>query len=205
MEVIVDGAPGFTTDAAPTDVMGMVAAVSVSLQGKGRSLLSVTLDGKELQPAEMVGALSGKPLEAVGKLEVTSELTSKLVSDSLAELETVIPDLAKVCHELAAVFQGADPKSGYEPFHQLADIWAHVKSRQEMIAHSLGFALDSLTIDRKSVGDLHTELNGFLSEAVGALESGDLILLGDLLQYELAPRAEKEVRITALLRERSGG
>lgn len=48
-------------------------------------------------------------------------------------------------------------------------------------------------------------MNKFLAEAVGALESGDLVLLGDLLEYELAPRAEAEVRITALLRERTGG
>ncbi|NUM53203.1 MAG: hypothetical protein HUU46_06140 [Candidatus Hydrogenedentes bacterium] len=205
MEVIVDGTPGFTTDAAPTDVMGLIAAISVSLQNNGRAILAVKADGEELQPARMVEVLSGKPLDAVEKLEVTSELTSKLVADSLAELEAVIPDLAKVCHELAAVFQGAEPQSGFEPFQQLANIWSHVKSRQDMIAHTLGFALDALSLDGKSVGALHSELNKFLAEAVGALESGDLVLLGDLLEYELAPRAEAEVRITALLRERTGG
>jgi hypothetical protein len=204
MDVIVDGS-SFTAEEAPGDVMGVLAAISVSLQQRGRAILSVKADGRELKPAQMVDVLSGKPTDAIGTLEIVSEQTATLVADSIGELESVMPDLAKACHELAAVFQGTDPKSGYEPFQELAGIWAHVKERQELIANTLGFALDTLTLEGKSLGTLHTELNGFLAEAAGALESGDLILLGDLLEYELAPRAETEVRITALLRERTGG
>jgi hypothetical protein len=205
MEVIVDGSTGFAPAEVPDDVMGMLAVIGTSLQTQGRAILAVKVDGQELSPARTVEVLSGKPLSSVGTLEVVSELTSKLVADCLAELESVLPDLSKACHELAAMFQGAEPHTGYEPFEQLADIWSHVKGRQELIAHTLGVALDTLKLDGKSVGALHTELNGFLAEAVGALESGDLILLGDLLEYELAPRADAEVRITALLRERTGG
>lgn len=205
MEVIVDGKPGFTPPEVPEDAMGMLAAVSDDLQAKGRAVLAVKADGKTLDPATTAEALGGKPLSAIGRLEIVSEQTSKLVSESLAELESVLPDLAKVCHDLAAVFQGVDPQSGYEPFQQLANIWSHVKGRQALIARALGVSLDTLAIDGKNVGALHRELNEFLVEAMGALESGDLILLGDLLEYELAPRAETEARITALLRERVGG
>lgn len=205
MEVIVDGSTGFAPAEAPEDAMGMIAAIGESLQAQGRAILSVTLDGQSLAPAAMLMALRGKPLSSDGRLEVVSESTAKLVSESLAELEGVLPELARVCHELAAVFQGAEPQSGFEPFQQLADAWAHVKARQELIAQALGTALDTLTLDGKTLGALHEELNGFLAEAAGALESRDLVLLGDLLEYELAPRAEAEVRITALLRERSGG
>ena len=205
MEVIVDGSAGFAPAETPEDVMGMVAAIGDSLQSEGRAILSVTVDGQSLEPTKMLEALRGKALASVLKLEVASERTAKLVADSLAELESVLPELSKACHELAAVFQSADPHAGFEPFQQLASIWSHVKGRQELIAHALGFALDTLALEGKTVGALHNELNGFLAEAVAALESGDLILLGDLLEYELAPRAEAEVRITSLLRERSGG
>ncbi|MBM3291036.1 MAG: hypothetical protein FJY92_12880 [Candidatus Hydrogenedentes bacterium] len=205
MEVIVDGASGYAPAGAPDDVMGMIADISRALQAKGRAVLSVKADGQDLRPEQLVEVLSGKPLSTVAKLEVVSASTSALVAESLAELEAVLPELAKACHELAAVFQGTDPQSGYTPFQELADIWAHVKMRQDLIAHTLGFALDSIEIDGTSVGALHTGLNEILSEAAGAIESGDLILLGDLLEYELAPRAETEVRIAALLRERSGG
>lgn len=204
MEVIVDGAPA-NAPADAVDVMSVLADISESLQKQGRAILSVSADGQSLAPAQTAEILSGKPLDAVRRLEIVSEKTSKLVADSLTELEAVIPDLATACHELAAVFHGTQPRSGYEPFHQLANIWSHVKGRQELIAHTLGIALDSLALDGKTVGAWHTELNGFLSEAASAIESGDTILLGDLLEYEFAPRAETEVRITGLLREKAGG
>ena len=38
-------------------------------------------------------------------------------------------------------------------------------------------------------------------EAAQAVLDGDCILIGDLLEYELAPRAEQEARIVALLQE----
>ena len=205
MEVIVDGIPGYSPAKPVDDVMGMISDVSETLQSRGRAILSVLADGQELQPARLVEVLSGKPLTAIAKLEINSELTTKLVAESLAELEAVLPDLAKACHELAAIFQGTDPQSGYVPFQQLAEIWAHVKTREDLIARTLGINLDTLVIDGKTLGALHAELNEFLSEAAGAIESGDLVLLGDLLEYELAPRAETEIKIVALLRERCGG
>ena len=204
MDVIVDGAPA-NAPASAADVMGVLAEISESLHKQGRAILSVSADGQSLAPAQTAEILSGKPLDAVRRLEIVSEQTSKLVAVSLAELEAVIPDLATACHELAAVFHGTQPRTGYDPFHQLANIWSHVKERQELIAHTLGIALDSLALDGKTVGAWHTELSGFLSEAASAIQSGDTILLGDLLEYEFAPRAETEVRITGLLREKAGG
>ncbi|MCC6490072.1 MAG: hypothetical protein IT364_21475, partial [Candidatus Hydrogenedentes bacterium] len=92
---------------------------------------------------------------------------------------------------------------GYEPFQRLADIWAEIKSREIMIVNALGLTFAELTLNGKNVAEIHNELNSFLLEAAGALESGDLVLLGDLLEYELAPRAEIESRIVTLLQERS--
>lgn len=204
MEVMVDGAR-FSFAEPPKDVIGAVAAVSERLQQQGRSIMRVNVDGQPLDPASLVEVLSKKPIDAVRTLSFESESVAKLVEESLRELESVLPELSKACHELAAIFQGADPQSGYEPFEQLAEIWSHVKTRQSLIANALDMNLDTLTINGKSVSAAHDELNGFLAEAAGALESGDLVLLGDLLEYELAPRAETEVAITALLRERIGG
>jgi len=100
-----------------------------------------------------------------------------------------------------SVFQGSEPQSGFEPFQRLAEIWEHVKSRQYLIAGALGLDFGKLEVDGRRFETMQDELNGFLAEAAGALESGDLILLGDLLEYELAPRAEQEARVTAVLRQ----
>ncbi len=203
MDVIVDGKTDFAVTSMPDDVMGMVAAVSDLLHDRGRSIVSVSIDGTSIDSALLADTLASKQLDSVRVLEINSESTAKLVADSLTELEAVLPELPNACHELARVFQGTAPQSGYEPFQQLAGIWSHVKARQAMIAHSLGLDLDREPFNGRSLGEAHAELNSFLSEAAGALESGDLILLGDLLEYELAPRAEQEFAITRLLRDKA--
>jgi hypothetical protein len=82
---------------------------------------------------------------------------------------------------------------------ELAEIWGHIKSRESLVANALELDLGDLEVDGKTVQSVHTELNQFLQEAEQALKDGDIILLADLLEYELAPRAELEVSIVSLL------
>jgi hypothetical protein len=203
MEVIVDGAQGFPSEAAAKDVFEVVAAVSEVLRAKGRAILSVHADAQPINASQLVDALKGKPLDSVKRIEIVTEDIHRLVLDSLAELEQVLPELPQACHNLAEIFQGDAPESGYEPFHKLAEIWRHVKIRETQVAHALNIDLDALDIDGVSILDLHEGLNEFLNEAVEALEAEDCVTLGDLLEYELAPRAETEARIAALLREQA--
>ncbi len=205
MEVMVDGKSDFSLKGDSGDVLSAVVAVSEFLQEKGRAILVVKTDGRSVPPEDLVVSLKGRPREDVKKLEVESEELTKLVSESLQDLSETLPELPKVCHELSAVFEGNAPQETLGPFQRLAEIWRKVKSRESMIANALGLRLDQLQLEGRSVAGLHEELNGFLKEAAGALECGDLALLGDLLEYELVPRAEVEVEVAALLRERSQG
>lgn len=203
MDVIVDGNRDFRLQGEPEDVLAAVAAVSAFLQNKGRAILAVKTDGQNIAPETLLDTLKGKSLDEVTALEVESASVAELVEGSLKDLNETLPELPKACHELAAVFQGKAPEEGFEPFQRLAELWADVKSRQMLVANALELKLDVLEVNGKNVATLHDELNQYLSEAAGALESGDLILLGDLLEYELAPRAEVETEIVALLRERT--
>jgi hypothetical protein len=91
------------------------------------------------------------------------------------------------------------PQEGFDPFVELAEIWGHIKSRESLVANSLELDLGNLEVDGKTVQSVHAVLNQFLEEAEQALKDGDIILLADLLEYELAPRAELEVSIVSLL------
>ena len=61
---------------------------------------------------------------------------------------------------------------------------------------------NTIEVNGKPMAALHDELNQFLQEAEQALKDGDIILLADLLEYELAPRAELEVAIVGQLQAR---
>jgi len=201
MNVIVDGEANFRLDGEPKDVLAVVGAVTSFLQEKGRAILSLKVDGEAIPPAELVERLEDTPLEDAGTLEVESAEVGALVRECLGDVQASIPELPKACHELAQIFQGESPEDGFEPFQRLAELWGVVKSREQMAASALALSLDKLKIDHKPFDELHEELNQYLTEAAAALEANDCVLLGDLLEYELAPRAEMEAQILALLLE----
>ena len=199
MDVILDGASNYDLQGEPEDVFAAVGAISEYLRKEGRSILSVTIDGAAISPEEMLDHLKAMPVNDVSKLEIGTEDTAKLVDDCLQGLEEHLPELPNICRTLATVFQGENPEEGFEPFVEMAELWSHIKSREALVTNTLELDTKTLEINGKSVDAIHQELNQFLEEAAQALQDGDIILLGDLLEYELAPRAEQELEIVALL------
>ncbi len=204
MEVIVDGKEGFPENDQAETVFDLVVAIGRSLQEQGRSIMAVQVDGQAISAENLMNTMKDKPLEQVQRIAVTSEDTRALVQESLSEIESSLPELPLVCQELARLFQSETPDAGFEPFERLAAIWGAIKERELMVANSLELPLEDLRIGDQTVREFHDDLNGYLREAAEALKSGDSVLLGDLLEYELAPRAEKESTIVALLKKEAG-
>lgn len=205
MEIRIDQSRKFQPESKPTSLIELLGEVSDWLRAQGRAMLSVRVDGTEVYPSDLPGKSKLMPLDNVELVEIATDEISKLVDTSLKELEGPLPDLAEVCHSLAREFQGESPESGYEPFHRLAEIWQNIKERQMVIARALDLDWDALDVDGSSVKEMHDKLNACLEEAADALTAGDCVLLGDLLEYELAPQAEAEVKIVSLLRDRAQG
>ena len=203
MDVLVDGQSNFQLDGSPEDLMAVVGAVSEFLLGQDRAMISIAVDGEDVPHEDLQTYSGGHPVAGIKRIEVASRPIAEMITESLDDLEASIPELPGACRKLAAVFHGDAPEEGYDPFNALADIWSHVKQRQAMVATTLNIDLDTLALGDKRIDELHTELNGFLEEAAQAITDGDCVLLGDLLEYELAPRAENEVDIVALLREKA--
>ena len=63
------------------------------------------------------------------------------------------------------------------------------------LVHRTASNLDvkSLSIGGTSFEEFYQTLNSFLKELSGAFETGDSVLIGDLLEYEIAPRIEELV------------
>lgn len=202
MDVTIDGERNFAFQGTPQDLMDVLVAVNDFLRVRGRAMLSMEINGKNVNPGPELEALKSRPVHTMERLEVRSEELAVLVDETLRQIQETAPELSGLCHELAQVFHSEHPEDGYEPFHQLADIWSVIKSREVLVVNMLGLSLEDLRVGDLSFTQMHQELNGFLEEAAQALKNSDSVLLGDLLEYELAPRAEKEPEFLALLQQR---
>ncbi len=205
MDVIVDGESNFELTGEPEDVLSVMGAVSEFLSEQGRGIMSVAVDGVAVTPDKVVEELEDRPLSEVKVLEIGSEDVGSMVGTCLSELEKALPDLPDACRSLAEVFHSETPEEGYEPFQELADIWSFVKTRELLVANALQLDLNNSSVGDTSISEMHEELNSYLEEAAQAIRDGDCVLLGDLLEYELAPRAERETEIVALLQEHAPG
>ncbi len=203
MEVWVDGQNNFRVEGAPEDLLAVFRAATDFLRERGRMPIHVALDGKDISPTGMREAFLGTPVSDTGKLEIRSEEIATLIKECLSNLDEAIVELPVACRQLAEIFQGDAPDDGFDPFHRLAEIWGYVKDQQRLVANALELDLNGAEIQGQSVATLSAELNTFLEEAVQALKRTDAIALGDLLEYELAPRAEHEAAIVAWLQERA--
>ena len=204
MEVNVDGKAGFPFDKETDTVFDVVVDIGKKLQEQGRSIMSVQIDGRQVSAEDLVDTMREKPVGEIQSILITSADTQALVQESLDEIERTLPELPRACQELARVFQSETPNAGYEPFQRLAAIWSIIKERELMVANALEIPLEGLKVEEQTVKEFHNDLNGYLKEATEALKTGDSVLLGDLLEYELAPRAEKEIAIVALLKKEAG-
>ena len=202
MDVIVDGA-NFPIGSEPGTAAEALAAVSDALRGEGRAMVAVKVDDSPVRPDDLTTSLGDRPLQSVARIEVESKDIPALVEECLNELEQHVPELPGICRQLAAVFQSAQPEEGFEPFERLARIWEEIKRRQALAASVLEISLDEMTIGGVPAAKQLKELNDFLHEAADALDANDCVTLGDLLEYELAPRAEAEAEVVALLQEQA--
>lgn len=202
MEVWVDGDNNFKVEGSPADLMSVFSAVSSFLRDRGRMAVEVKLNGASVAPMDLRSRFEGVSLDGV-KFEVRSDEIRKLVDECLSRLESALSELPQACRQLAEVFQGDVPSDGFEPFQHIADIWLHIKSQEHLVANALDLDLEASNIGGNTIGAMSEELNGFLEEAAEALKRNDAVALGDLLEYELAPRAEQEADIVAWLQERA--
>jgi len=208
MQVIIDGEPGYKIKGVRPTIASVLAEVGEHLVAEGRGILGITADGQDIRPdrlAEVIEELGSRPIDVI---EIKSESLLTMVKEILDDILTVVPELSEACHQLGEVFQGPSPNSGIQQFHQLAEIWAAIKVRQQQVAEALGLDLAGVILNSEPISKHHEELNRYLDEAADALAVMDCVLLGDLLEYELAPRAEQEVTIIMILqkflRERAG-
>ncbi len=193
MDVIVDGKP--QAAGASATAFETVTRIGRDLRAEGRAIVDICVDGERIGPEDLETRLGDKAAAAPGSITIASEALNTLTRGAISSLRDVLPELPKACRTLAAIFQGESPESGFESFSHVFDIWSQIKQRQQEIASALGASPDTIYMDGGAVADINEDLNRAVVDAYEALKAKDWVLLGDHLEYELAPRAEREQAI----------
>lgn len=196
----------------------------------GHVLTRILLDGSELD--EQAESEAGRrPLSEIGVVEFHSARTLDLARDGLEDALDLLPALSEDLAETAGELRAGDPRVGLEMLYEctgILDWYVSLLSAIDQLYIRAGQPLDDYEADGAADGGLgaaeglhnfdggleESSLRGLQSfasienfrqklvEIEAAEAKQDLLLLADLLEYELAPLVKLWERELPALRAR---
>lgn len=185
MQIIVDGK---TREILPTSTLG---AVLQSLQpeldsGVGTSLRIVV--GVKLGDQTIDGAqLTARMAEPVGNacVEITTAVRDDLARTTIGKLAALVEYLGPRQHAVAALLENGQAPKALTELTGVLSAWQQVQQTFEGLTTLLKIDLNRQLVGTRPAADLLDEFRTQLEEVGKALQVQDMVLLGDVLQYEM--------------------
>ena len=167
------------------DILGSVEA---ECEKSGMTVTGLKANGSVV-PADKLDALFSGALDSIATLELTT-ISGEDVRSMLRELGMSFTACIPHLQEVPVLLQTGKDMRVMEIIN---DCSSNLRDLYKIIPLLSITGLPSCGPDVNgiSLADYPAELSPILKELMGALESKDTILVGDLSEYELAPRIER--------------
>ncbi|RKX78381.1 MAG: hypothetical protein DRP87_06410 [Spirochaetes bacterium] len=124
-----------------------------------------------------------------------------LLDERIREYNDPLSELLKVCklfkrvikdmEEVAVLLQAGRDKQAMELIIQFTELSQKLLRLYPALRERGSLDITNIEIEGKSFEEFYRDLNALLRELIEAFISEDYILIGDLLEYEIAPRVDK--------------
>jgi hypothetical protein len=149
-------------------------------------IVGVSRNGSDLCDAELAEHLPARLAEHEQVDLVTSD-RYRVVAEALRDIGAHLEKVGGAQPELAGRLSTGDTVEAINQFSEFVRTWQ--ACQQALIEGSalVGADLTQLTFDGRAVGQFVDELRDKLRELRDALEARDLVLLADMMHFELGP------------------
>jgi len=190
MEVELDSQP-LPMDGAGIDTVGeRVLQVADQLSRGGRVLTLITLDGDPISLADGEG-WADRPLAGPGHLVMVSEDPKQMSARVLGESAEHLSRLGHAQLEVADSLRQGKLDRGSQVLAEWLPIWASMQEAVSKVAVLLGWDLDEVRVGTDTARGVIGQLKPLLEQVRSALAEQDFVSVADLLEYELAPLADR--------------
>jgi hypothetical protein len=170
----------FTPDATLQDVIATARATALG----DRLVIAVRLDGQTLTDAQLETHLA-QPVQADARVELETGDRVTLVRDALRGLAREFEQAAGKQTEVADKVSAGDVTAAMQDVGEFVQLWQTCQRALTECSGLLQQDLTTMSCDGRTVRGQLEELITQLTELRAALEARDLVLLADLLRYEL--------------------
>ncbi len=188
------------TPFAPTDTLRMLLDRVRAGSGANRLITAVRVDGRKLCDDDLSAALAA-PVADHAQIDLESGDPNILVRDVLRELATEFGASRDRCEPIAEVLATGDLPAGLRSVGELMNLWQTCYRGIADCSDLLGHDLTQFEYNGQPVTAALAELTEKLQAVRQALEARDMVLLTDIVRYELSPLAEQWQALAANLAE----
>ena len=147
--------------------------------------IQIVLNGKKVE-ANDFDSICAQELSEKTKLELTV-VSQDEIRDSLKTKAEESESLSEELLKLSAQLQGGKDKESSILISKLAD-FIDGFCRTASLSSLLPEFYQTISIDEKSLNDFFADFSPILNDFEQAIASKDVVLMGDLAEYEISPR-----------------
>jgi hypothetical protein len=182
MPFLLDQTPA-RTNLPKTATVGDCLAWAAKKLPAGRIITHIELDGQVLEGPGLAKA-RGTPL-AARNLALTTHSQKDLALTTIGKLAALIEWLAPQHKTAAGHLEKGNPTLALEQLQQIFSAWQQIQGAYAGLAKLLNVTLKDIPVQHLTGEHVMNEFCAQLGEMQTALQNNDLVLLADILQYEM--------------------
>jgi len=128
-----------------------------------------------------------------------------ILNERISELGDPLGELTKTAaalklsqqemNDISVLLQTGKDKEALNCIIRFSELSQKTLRLYPILSNSNFVAFDEMIVDGKKFSEYYLDLNGILTELIEAFTANDSVLIGDLLEYEIAPRLESLISV----------
>ncbi len=195
MKVVLDDHSLDITVKEDTNLEQLLIAIQEQLrkQGSSKLVVDVRIDGEEVFNSQ--NDMSLISLDGVDRVDITTDNVIATAEKGLNAIRKQLPQLADAMSNIASLLQEGRREEALDTFSQVCNDWRKIIQFFDSLSTVFQLDYNSISVNGKTFDAINAELLGLLGDTKTAISNDDLVMLSDLVEYELAPKMSEEVEI----------
>jgi len=203
MDIFVDEQPylGATDDLQTVgDLAGRISRDSGDPR---RLVVGLCCDGQLVEPDRLEAVLAS-PLTSYQRIDLQTQPLAALLHGALEQAAALAADVRASRDRAADLLAEGQLQPAMQHLQRFFEAWGKVHESIAVCAEALGCGLDDLAVGDRGLAEVLDSLKTQLADLREALLSQDLVVVGDILRYEMNQPLDDLDALLAGLRSQAG-
>lgn len=200
MRIVIDGHEKAVPLSEEKTVSEAAVVLSKCLSQEDKVASSIKIDGALLS-RDTEDSLGGKILDEVKVIDVTTDTPEKLAIRTLQKAHSYLPRLSRELKEVSSFLRVTPNEEDFDRLGECLRGLDTIIVLLQDVKELMDLNFESIRIGEKTVEEMNGELMELLEQTKDAFQNKDLIMIGDLLEYEISPRIDERTKLVEELLE----